>query len=194
MRILDLGCGDNKVEGAVGLDNIALPEVDIVHDLLSFPYPLKDDAFDIIYLRHVIEHFNINQINLVLNECHRILSNHGKLNISVPYAFSIAAFTDPTHKIFFTFNSGKFRDKSHSKSYYKDRVLLWDLLQIDSKVIWYDWKRYRLRKIDLILSAFMNNKIKKALKNTQNPSLADRLVKKYSFQFVEIRWTFRKAI
>ena len=50
MRILDLGCGDNKVEGAVGLDNIALPEVDIVHDLLSFPYPLKDEAFDIIYL------------------------------------------------------------------------------------------------------------------------------------------------
>ena len=194
MKILDLGCGDNKVEGAVGLDNIALPEVDIVHDLLSFPYPLKDEAFDIIYLRHVIEHFDINEINLILNECHRILSNHGKLNISVPHAFSIAAFTDPTHKIFFTFNSGKFWDKSHSKSYYKERVLLWDLLQIDSKVIWYDWKRYRLRKIDSILSSLMNNKIKKALRNPQNPSLADRLVKKYSFQFVEIRWTFRKAI
>ena len=194
MKILDLGCGDNKVEGAVGLDNIALPEVDIVHDLLSFPYPLKDEAFDIIYLRHVIEHFDINEINLVLNECHRILSNHGKLNISVPHAFSIAAYTDITHKSYFTFNSGKFWDKSHSKSYYKDRVLRWDLIQIDSKVNWFDWKRYRLRKVDLILSALMNNKIKKALKNKQNPSLADRLVKKYSFQFVEIRWTFRKAI
>ena len=39
----------------------------------------------------------------------------------------------------------------------------------------------------------MNNKIKKALKNTQNPSLADRLVKKYSFQFVEISWTLKKT-
>jgi len=27
MKILELGCGDNKVEGAVGLDNIALSEV-----------------------------------------------------------------------------------------------------------------------------------------------------------------------
>jgi len=27
MKILELGCGDNKVEGAVGLDNIALSQV-----------------------------------------------------------------------------------------------------------------------------------------------------------------------
>ena len=33
MKILDLGCGDNKVEGAIGLDNIALSEVDIVHSI-----------------------------------------------------------------------------------------------------------------------------------------------------------------
>ena len=75
MRILDLGCGDVKVEGATGPDNVALTGVDIVHDLLSFPYPLKDGTFDIIYLRHVIEHFDINEINLVLNVCHRILQN-----------------------------------------------------------------------------------------------------------------------
>ena len=53
MKILDLGCGDNKVEGAIGLDNIALSEVDIVHDLLHFPYPIKANSFDTIYLRHV---------------------------------------------------------------------------------------------------------------------------------------------
>ena len=48
MKILDLGCGDNKVEGAIGLDNIALSEVDIVHDLLNFPYPIKTNSFNTI--------------------------------------------------------------------------------------------------------------------------------------------------
>jgi SAM-dependent methyltransferase len=193
MKILDLGCGDNKVEGAIGLDNVALTGVDIVHDLLSFPYQIKDGTFDIIYLRHVIEHFDIDEISLVINECHRILSNHGKLNISVPHAFSIAAYTDITHKSYFTFNSGKFWDKTHSKAYYKDRVLLWDLVGIDGDVTWFDWKGYQLRKIDSFLSSLLRKKIIKALNNPLNPSLADRLVQKYSCQFVEISWILKKT-
>ena len=86
MRILDLGCGYNKVEGAVGLDNIALTGVDIVHDLLHFPYPIKANSFDTIYLRHVIEHFNIDKINNIMNECYRILKKDGQLyNLSERY-------------------------------------------------------------------------------------------------------------
>ena len=44
MKILDLGCGDNKVEGAGGLDNVSLSGVDIVHDLLDFPYPIENES------------------------------------------------------------------------------------------------------------------------------------------------------
>ena len=33
--ILDLGCGEAKVEGAIGVDNVVLPTVDVVHDLLD---------------------------------------------------------------------------------------------------------------------------------------------------------------
>ena len=63
MKILDLGCGENKVQGAIGLDNVDINGVDILHDLLRFPYPLNDNSFDIIYLRNVIEHFNLDKIN-----------------------------------------------------------------------------------------------------------------------------------
>ena len=66
LKILDLGCGNNKVPNAIGLDNVLLPEVDIVHDLMDFPYPFEKDSFDKIYLRHVIEHFNVNKINFIL--------------------------------------------------------------------------------------------------------------------------------
>ena len=68
MKILDLGCGQNKVPGAIGLDNIQLPGVDIVHDLMNFPYPIKSVSMDKIYLRHVIEHFEIETINSILNQ------------------------------------------------------------------------------------------------------------------------------
>ena len=47
MKILDLGCGPIKLNGAIGLDNVALPNVDIVHDLLNFPYPIDNESFDV---------------------------------------------------------------------------------------------------------------------------------------------------
>ena len=130
MKILDLGCGDNKVEGAVGLDNIALPEVD---------YPIKANSFDTIYLRHVIEHFNIDKINNIMNECYRILKKDGQLYINVPHVFSLAAFTDPTHKQYFTFSSGYFWGKKYQKSYYNDSDSCWEILNVEcSRTSWFD--------------------------------------------------------
>ena len=102
-KILDLGCGENKVEGGVGLDNVSLSDVDIAYDLLDFPYPIENESYDIIYLRNVIEHFYLNDIEKIFNECFRILVLGGMLYVTVPHAFSVSAFTDPTHKQFFTF-------------------------------------------------------------------------------------------
>jgi len=193
MKILDLGCGDNKVEGAVGLDNIALSEVDIVHDLLHFPYPIKANSFDTIYLRHVIEHFNIDKINNIMNECYRILKKDGELYINVPHVFSLAAFTDPTHKQYFTFSSGYFWGKKYQKSYYSDINSCWELLNVEcSRVTWFDWKKYKLKRLDRFLSGMMEKRINKALQKVDNPSLADRIIKKYNLQFCEIQWMLKK--
>ena len=193
MKILELGCGDNKVEGAVGLDNIALSEVDIVHDLLHFPYPIKANSFDTIYLRHVIEHFNIDNINNIMNECYRILKKDGQFFVNVPHIFSIAAFTDPTHKQFFTFGSGYFWDKKYQKSYYSDIDSCWELLNVEcSRITWFDWKHYHFKRLDRFLSAMMERRINRALLKVNNPSLADRIIKQYNFQFVEIAWSLKK--
>ena len=45
-KILDLGCGRNKVPGAIGLDLFPVPGVDVVHDLEAFPYPFENNSFD----------------------------------------------------------------------------------------------------------------------------------------------------
>jgi|TARA_B110000495_G_C22988082_1_gene581532 ubiquinone/menaquinone biosynthesis C-methylase UbiE len=192
MKILDLGCGENKVTNSIGLDNVNLPDVDIVHDLMDFPYPIENESIDKIYLRHVIEHFTNEKINSILYECSRILKKNGSLIISVPHVFSISAFTDPTHLSFFTFGTGRFWDKQSSKAYYKGLQMNWELIKTTCKVNWFDWKSYQMKKLNKYFSTIIEKRINKALKSISNPSKADRIVKKLSFQLVEIVWAFKK--
>ena len=193
--ILDIGCGNNKVKDSIGMDIVDLDQVDLVHDILKTPYPFKNESCKKIYLRHVIEHFTIEDIKIVLSECYRILSKDGILMISVPHAFSLAAYTDVTHKTFFTFNSGKFFDNNHSKSYYnEDSSFNYKLIKIDCTVCWFDWKSRYFKKVDIFLSKLVKRKLLNALKKYYEPSLADRIVRKNSYQFVEIKWIFRKTV
>ncbi len=98
-RIIDLGCGANKYKGAIGVDNVKLETVDVVHDLLCFPYPLERESADKIILSHVLEHFVLEDIIKILNECGRILKEKGEIIISVPHVFSTGgSFSDPGHK------------------------------------------------------------------------------------------------
>ena len=192
MKILDLGCGENKVPNSIGLDNVQLPGVDVEHDLLDFPYPFDNESIDKIYLRHVIEHFAIENINFIMNECNRILKNDGLLVITVPHVFSISAFIDPTHRSFFTFGSGYFWDENSSKAYYKEFQMKWKLIKTVCRVNWFDWKSYQLKKLNNCFSYFIEKRINKVINSLNNPSKADRIVKKSSFQLVEIEWNYKK--
>lgn len=55
---LDIGCGQNKQQGFVGIDYEAFPGVDIVHDVEVFPWPLPDECADIAVTSHLLEHIN----------------------------------------------------------------------------------------------------------------------------------------
>ena len=192
MKIIDLGCGKNKVPNSIGLDNVQLPGVDVEHDLLNFPYPFENESIDKIYLRHVIEHFTIENINLILNECNRLLRKDALLIITVPHVFSISAFIDPTHRSYFTFGSVQFWDENSSKAYYKESQMKWKLIKTVCRVNWFDWKSYQLKKLNNFFSYFIEKRINKAINSLNNPSKADRIVKKLSFQLVEIDWTIKK--
>jgi len=192
MKILDLGCGENKVPNSIGLDNVQLPGMDIEHDLMDFPYPFENESIDKIYLRHVIEHFTIENINLILNECNRLLRKDALLIITVPHVFSISAFIDPTHRSYFTFGSVQFWDENSSKAYYKESQMKWKLIKTVCRVNWFDWKSYQLKKLNNFFSYFIEKRINKAINSLNNPSKADRIVKKLSFQLVEIDWTIKK--
>ena len=48
--VLDLGCGNRKRPGTVGIDINPQTAADVVHDLNCFPYPFADSTFDHVVL------------------------------------------------------------------------------------------------------------------------------------------------
>ena len=103
MKLLDVGCGRKKREGAIGIDFNANTDADVVHNLNIFPYPFENGAFDRIYVTHCIEH--LDDVVKVMEELHRIAKAGARITIDAPYFSGQDAFSDPTHKHFFTSRS-----------------------------------------------------------------------------------------
>lgn len=103
MKTLDLGCGRKKTPGAVGIDFSPNSDADIVHDLNVFPYPLPDNEFDAIVCDGILEH--LDDIVKVMEELHRIARPNAQVLITTPYFASVDAFTDPTHRHYFSARS-----------------------------------------------------------------------------------------
>lgn len=99
-KILHLGCGPQKIPGSIGIDINKKVNPDVVHNLDKFPYPFKDNQFDIVIADNIMEH--LENIPKVMEELHRICKNGAKLLITTGHFSGIDAFTDPTHKHFFT--------------------------------------------------------------------------------------------
>ncbi|MEM5792878.1 MAG: class I SAM-dependent methyltransferase [Candidatus Aenigmatarchaeota archaeon] len=105
MKILDLGCGENKVKiknyRVIGVDKKITKEVDLICDI-DRNLPFKDFSFDVVYAQDVLEHLE-NPFNIVI-EVHRILKKNGTFNVKVPFFSSVAAH-DTDHKRFFNYSS-----------------------------------------------------------------------------------------
>jgi SAM-dependent methyltransferase len=95
-QLLDIGCGPRKIPGAVGMDLLPLPGVDVVADLAA-PWPFPDDAFDAITANHVLEH--VPDVVHVMNEAWRVLRAGGTLTARGPHFSSPElVWSDPTHR------------------------------------------------------------------------------------------------
>lgn len=153
--ILDLGCGTEKTEGAVGIDAVPLAGVDVVHDLNLFPYPFSDGSFDEIIVNMVLEH--LDDTLAVMTEIHRLLRQGGVVRVRVPYYTSTDAFSDPTHKRFFTEKTFLYFTEAFRWNFYtKTRFLLVDLQLRNNKDTVYQRLR-NLIPLKSLLKYFLNN-------------------------------------
>lgn len=92
-RKLNLGCAGFKKEGYVNVDWQGIVEPDVEHNLNVYPYPFKDNEFDLVEAFHIIEH--LDRPFDVMKEIHRILKPGGTLIVKVPH-FS-RGMTHPEH-------------------------------------------------------------------------------------------------
>ncbi len=95
MDILDIGCGNAKTPGAVGIDFNVRTEADIVHDLNQYPWPLADNTFDRIVASHIVEH--VVDLIRFMEEVHRVARPGAQVEIVTPHFTSRYSYTDPTH-------------------------------------------------------------------------------------------------
>jgi len=84
-KVLDLGCGDKKLPKSIGMDYNDTLKLDIQHNLLKFPYPIKSESFNHIFLNSVIEHIDRYDYCDLFKELKRILKKKGSIHIHVPY-------------------------------------------------------------------------------------------------------------
>ena len=103
LKVLDFGCGQDKIENSIGIDKIQSDIVDVVHDLNTYPYPFEENSFDLVVCKHSISH--INDIEEGLSEIFRILKPGGKVLIIAPHFSSDNTYTDYTIKHFFGYRT-----------------------------------------------------------------------------------------
>lgn len=123
MKKLNLGCGYEILEGYVNLDKAQLKGVDIVHDIEKLPLPFKDNEFDEIRCKDILEHVEYIP---VLKDLHRILKVGGKITIMSPHYTSTNYWSDPTHRHAFAVRTFSFFAKENPNFKYDQRSYYFD--------------------------------------------------------------------
>jgi predicted SAM-dependent methyltransferase len=94
---ISLGAGQLRKPGEwTYVDILALPGIDVVHDLNIFPWPFADGSAEYIEALDVLEH--VNDPIAFINECGRILQPHGAVYIQTPRFDAEFLWIDPSHK------------------------------------------------------------------------------------------------
>ena len=97
--IIELGCGPNKVAGAIGVDKYQDKNVDIVADIENGLPFLPDNSVDEIFSRHLLEH--IENLDLLIKEIYRVMKPGGIHRAIVPHFSNPHFYSDYTHRRFF---------------------------------------------------------------------------------------------
>ena len=196
---IDLGCGPNKKgDSFIGVDKVQLPGVDVVHDLLVIPYPFDDHFANKVILSHVLEHFTVEDQNLILTEVYRILKPDGIVEIGVPHAWTSWGIGDRSHKCSFSFWS--FRDYLDGYSY-NTLPVPYKVTRISGSVTTfkedtphtpiYKKSRFHTTRLNHWMSHFFTYILRKTI--NRMPSFADNLAKYLPVFGISIQVTIKKV-
>ena len=80
---LNIGCGDNKLEGYVNIDIDESLKPDLVCDV-TYGLPYEEGEVEEVLLYHTIEHLPKFQHQIIYQEVHRVLKPDGLFIMSFP--------------------------------------------------------------------------------------------------------------
>lgn len=83
---LNLGCGRDYKRGWINIDNNpnkSIKNLDINWDL-SISIPFENNSVDFIFNEHFLEHLTVEEGQVFLKDCKRVLKDGGVLRISMP--------------------------------------------------------------------------------------------------------------
>jgi len=112
---LNIGCGNKKINGFIGLDKFKCDGADYICDIENEKLPFPDNTFSYILLDNVVEH--LSKINEVFGEIYRVADNKCKIKIVTPHFSSLSSWVDPTHKLHLSYFSFDHFAKPSSKYY-----------------------------------------------------------------------------
>jgi len=95
-RTLDIGCGNAKTAGAIGIDANPNTQADIIYNLDQYPWPIADSTFERVICSHVVEH--VSDMIRFMEEVHRLSMPRAQIYVITPHFTNRFAFTDPTHR------------------------------------------------------------------------------------------------
>lgn len=99
---LDIGCGENCLTGAIGIDKEKYSGVKYVHDLNVAPWPVEE-RFTSMRCLHVIEH--ISKLDILVSEIYRLAEDGCIVHFVTPHYSSHASWGDPGHVHHFSLGS-----------------------------------------------------------------------------------------
>jgi SAM-dependent methyltransferase len=98
--VVEMGCGQKKRHaGAIGIDALDYPCVDIVGDVYEILANFPSASVDEVYSFHFIEH--VADVPKLLAELARIVKPSGKVEFVAPHFSNPYFYSDPTHRSFF---------------------------------------------------------------------------------------------
>jgi hypothetical protein len=136
--ILNLGCGQKYLDGAINLDRVASVNPDVIHDINQIPWPFSANKFDEVHANDVLEH--CSDVVMIMEEIHRICQSGAIIRITTPHFSSANSFTDPTHRHHFSYFSFHYFTSEHNFDFYTD-------------------KRFRRRRAQIIFHPTVINKL-----------------------------------
>ena len=133
MRILDVGCGQNKRPGAIGIDVNPRTAADALADVNGGGLPFRDSVFDRVEAIHVIEH--VEDVVHTMEEFHRVCRPGGVIRLETPHYTDFSSFCDPTHRWHLNSFSFRYFTEAGGFSYYsgarmRERLVYVKLLRL----------------------------------------------------------------